>query len=476
MNETYQSPLITRYASKEMSHLFSEHYKYTLWRKLWVELAKAQKSLGLAISAEQVKALEAHINTINFSRVNEIEKTTRHDVMAHILAFAEDAPIAKSILHLGATSAFVTDNADLIQMRAALTLLKAKSLNLIWLLRQFAEKHADLATLSYTHFQSAQPTTYGKRACLWLQDFVLDFEDLNLREEQIQFLGAKGATGTQASFLALFDGDHQKVKKMEQLICSAFQFKEVIAVSGQTYTRKQDQRILSALCGLAASAHKFATDIRLLSHLQEVEEPFGTAQVGSSAMPHKRNPMRSERVCALSRFLISLNENPSYTLATQWLERSLDDSANRRLCIPEAFLTADALLNLLIYVVEGLKLYPKIISKNLEKELPFLALENILMLSVKKGKDRQQVHEILRKHSLEELHKIKEEGASSHLLQRIENDPSIGINQAEMQELLKQEHFVGRCKEQVLEFLLEQVDPLIQQFSHLKSERHKVDI
>ena len=475
-DKTYHCPLETRYASQEMSYLFSDHFKYVTWRKLWVALAKAEKSLGLPIETSQITALEAAIEAIDYSRVSELEKKFRHDVMAHISAFAEAAPQAKGIIHLGATSAFVTDNTDLIQMRAGLKILKSKLVVLIRFLKSFAESHAALATLSYTHFQSAQPTTYGKRACLWLQDFLFDLEDLNTREMQLQFLGAKGATGTQASFLSLFEGDHEKVKKLETLVAAAFGFDQIIPISGQTYTCKQDIRILSLLSGLAASAHKYATDLRLLSHLQELEEPFGSEQVGSSAMPHKRNPMRSERICSISRYLISLSENPSYTLATQWLERSLDDSANRRLCIPEAFLSADALLNLLIDVTGGMKLYPKVIAKNLEKELPFLLLETILISAVKKGKDRQRVHEILRNHSLESLQKIKEEGASNDLLQRIEKDSSIGLSKSEIQLLLKEENYIGRSKEQVAEFISGYVDPLLKKFQHLEPEIQKITL
>lgn len=477
MNQSiYQSPLSTRYASKEMSHLFSPEFKYTTWRKLWISLAKAEKSLGLPIEDAQIQAMEKKGEKIDFEMVMELEKKHRHDVMAHIAAFGQACPEAKAIIHLGATSAFVTDNTDIIQMREALHILKKKLLTLLRILATFAGQHAALGTLSYTHLQPAQPTTVGKRVCLWLQDFLFDFHDLLERLEDLRFLGVKGATGTQASFLSLFNGSIDKVKKLDHRVAKDFGFTSVFSISGQTYTRKQDIRIVSILTSMAASAHKFATDIRLLSHLKEIDEPFEASQIGSSSMPHKRNPMRCERICALSRFLLSLGENPSYTLATQWLERSLDDSANRRLVIPEAFLCADALLNLLINVSSGLVVYPKMIAKHLEEELPFLALENILMEVVKKGQDRGTAHARLRVHSLEASRQIKELGLSCDLLERIANDPLIGLSKKEIEKLMKVEHFYGLAKEQVTEFLQSEVNPVLKKFQDLKSEIPHVEI
>ncbi|NGX38469.1 MAG: Adenylosuccinate lyase [Chlamydiae bacterium] len=381
-----------------MSALFSDQNKYATWRKLWVALAKAEKSLGLPITDAQIASMEAHIENIDFPRVAEIEKETHHDVMAHIHAFGEVCPDAKGIIHLGATSAFVTDNTDVIQMRAALQLLKTKSLELVHILKNIAEEYASFPCLSYTHLQPAQPTTVGKRICLWLQDFYIDTQDLIAREADIHFLGLKGATGTQSSFMILLDQDSAKVEKLDQLVAKEMGFDNLFAISGQTYTRKQDQRIFAVLEGFAASSHKCATDLRLLAHFGEITEGRGEAQVGSSAMPHKRNPIYSERICALSRFLISLCQNPAYTLATQWLERTLDDSANRRLVIPEAFLSADAILSLLIDVFSNLQIDSETIEENLREKLPLLAMENLLMLAVKKGKDRQEVHEKFRAH------------------------------------------------------------------------------
>ncbi|MES2345842.1 MAG: adenylosuccinate lyase [Chlamydiota bacterium] len=456
---SYESPLISRYASQEMSYVFSPQYKHATWRKLWVALAKAEQSLGLSISDKQITAMESNIENIDFEKAKEYEKIHRHDVVAHIHTFGDACPESKAIIHLGATSCYVTDNTDLIQMREALYLLRGKCLHVIHNLKKFAEKHADLACLSFTHFQAAQPTTVGKRACLWLQDFIFDFHDLSSRIEDMQFLGAKGATGTQASFLALFENDSNKVKTLEKNIAHAMGFTKIIPLSGQTYSRKLDMRIFSALTGLAATASKIATDLRLLAHLKEIEEPFSEKQIGSSAMPYKRNPMRCERICALSRFLISLSENPSYTAATQWLERSLDDSANRRLAIPEGFLTADALLNLLINVTENLVVYPKQIQKNLEKELPFIATENILMASVKKGKDRQILHEKLRNLAL----KAKEEGEAYQLLEHISKDPDFSLSRSEINDLLKLEHFIGLAPLQVHDYLKNEVNPLLSQ-------------
>lgn len=465
----YQSPLSNRYASDEMSFLFSPYNRFLTWRKLWVALAKAQKTLGLPITNHQISALESAVEKIDIAKAEDYEKKFRHDVMAHIHAFGDSCPDARGIIHLGATSCFVTDNGDLIQMREGLKLLRNKVLQVIRQLNAFAKEHASLACLSYTHFQSAQPTTVGKRACLWLQDFLIDLSDIEHVLEDLRFLGVKGATGTQASFLALFEGDHHKVKQLEELVAKEMGFARLFHISGQTYTRKQDVRIISALSSFASSAHKFATDLRLLAHLKEIEEPFAEKQIGSSAMPYKRNPMRSERICGLSRFLISLNENPLYTEATQWFERTLDDSANRRLCLPEAFLTADAILNLLCNVAAGIIVHPKVIEKHLRDELPFLATELILMESVKRGKDRQSVHERLRIHSLESSRRIKEEGLPCDLLERITRDPEIGLSQADIAELTHLKHFLGRAIEQSHEFLHDEVAPVLKKHQDISS-------
>lgn len=478
MNEqaVYKNPLPHRYASPEMSSLFSPQFKYRTWRRLWTALAKAQQSLGAPITADQIKAMEQNIDKIDFDEVAKFEKKSRHDVMAHIAAFAACAPKAKPIIHLGATSAFVTDNGDLIQMREGLQILKRKFFLLIKEMASFAKKQAALGTLSYTHLQPAQPTTVGKRSCLWLQDFLIDFNTLLEREEGLRFLGVKGATGTGASFLALFNGDAKKVKKLDELVAKAFGFSHLFSISGQTYTRKQDILILSFLASFAASAHKFATDLRLLAHLKEIDEPHEKEQVGSTAMPHKQNPMRSERICSLARFLISLSENGFYNLATQWMERSLDDSANRRLVIPEAFLTADALLNLLINVASNLTLYPKMIQKHLEEELPFMALETILVEAVKKGKDRQSVHERLRLHSREASRRIKEEGLPPDLLERIERDKSIGLSKKEIEKLMKVENFYGLAEEQTHHFLESEVAPILKKFKKLNGPIPSVEL
>lgn len=457
----YQSPLSERYASEEMSFVFSPYYKFHTWRKLWLALAKSQKLLGLPITDGQISSLEKAVDKIDIVKAEEYEKKFRHDVMAHIHAFGDACPEARGIIHLGATSCFVTDNTDLIQIREALQILRGKVLQAIRHLNHFAEKYVSLPCLSYTHFQAAQPTTVGKRACLWLQDLLIDVADIEYALANLRFLGVKGATGTQASYLVLFEGDHQKVKKLEELVAKEMGFTHLFHISGQTYTRKQDIRIMSVLSSMAASAHKFATDLRLLAHLKEIEEPFAEKQVGSSAMPYKRNPMRSERICGLARFLISLNENPLYTEATQWFERTLDDSANRRLYLPEAFLTADAILNLFCNVTSDLIVHPKVIEKHLRDELPFLATEHVLMEAAKRGKDRQHVHERLRIHSLASSQKIKEEGAACDLLERLAHDSDIGLSKAEIDELANPRHFIGRAIQQTHEFLKDEVAPVL---------------
>ncbi len=463
-NPSFESPLFSRYASREMLHLFSPQYKYTTWRKLWIALAKGEQALGLPIHDDQIQSLERAIHDIDFARVAHYEKILNHDVMAHIHAYGDVCPDAKGILHMGATSCYVTDNTDLIQMREGLHILQAKLIEIVRRLKCQAEKYADTACLSYTHFQSAQPTTVGKRICMWIQDVLMDLHDIATQINNLHFLGVKGATGTQASFLSLFDGNTGKVLQLERYVAESMGFTKIIPISGQTYTRKQDMRIFHALSGIAATAHKFGTDLRLLAHRKEMEEPFGEQQVGSSAMPYKRNPTRSERMCGLARFLLSLDANPSYTAATQWLERSLDDSANRRLSIPEAFLVADAVLNLMIHLASNLVVYPKVIARHLEQELPFLATEQILMASVKKGKDRQSVHEKLRQYSMEVTQKWKEEGIVEDLLAKIIQDPSIGLLREEIEALLDPKHFIGMAPQQVLEFLQMEVHPILSKY------------
>lgn len=449
----YKSPLTERYASEEMSTIFSPQYKHTIWRKLWIALAKAEKALGLSITQEQIEELERHYQTIDFAAAEKQESLLHHDVMAHIQVFGEQCPLAKPIIHLGATSCYVTDNTDIIQMRAGLGILLLKLTQVIQQLASFAEKYKELACLGFTHLQPAQLTTVGKRTCLWIQDLLMDFQELEYRLENLRFLGVKGATGTQASFLALFDNDHNKVQQLDHLVADDLGFTNVFLVSGQTYTRKQDVQIINAIAGIAVSAHKFATDLRLLAHLKEIEEPFEEKQVGSSAMPYKRNPILAERICSLSRFLLSLAENPSYTAATQWLERTLDDSANRRLCLPEAFLTCDSILNLLLKVTASLVVYPKMIERHIQEELPFMATENILMACVKQGGDRQELHEKIRKHSKAAADNVKLNGQNNDLLDRLTQDPTFNLSKEKIAKILNVKNFIGCAPQQVDEFL-----------------------
>lgn len=475
LHRTYESPLATRYASPEISFIFSSEFKHVTWRRLWIALARAEKQLGLPITDSQIQEMEKHLHSIDYKKASEYEKELRHDVMAHIHTFGDLCPSAKGIIHWGATSCFVTDNADLIQAYEGLKLLRGKLVHVIGNLKTFAHEHADLACLGYTHFQAAQPTTVGRRAGLWIQDLLLDLKDLDVLLSDFPFLGAKGATGTQASFLFLFEGDHKKVKKLDELVAQEMGFSKLFSLSGQTYTRKQDMRIFSVLSGIAATAHKFANDMRLLAHLKELEEPFSSKQVGSSAMPHKRNPIRSERICGLARFLLSLAENPAYTAATQWLERSLDDSANRRLSFPEGFLTADALLNLMANVTAKIVVNPKIIAKNLQEELPFMAAETILMEAVKKGGDRQKIHERLKEHTHRASQEIKE-GKEPSLLEAIWKDKQIGLTQKEVEALSRIELFTGRAKEQLLEFLSQEVEPALKKHASLTAVLPSVEI
>ena len=453
MSDKYENPLCKRYASVGMQRIFSDENKFSTWRKLWIALAESQQELGLNISAEQLEEMKAHVYKINYETAARIEHEIRHDVMAHIRAYGEQCPLAAPIIHLGATSCYVGDNTDIILQRSALLLIKKLVINTLSRLYDFAEKYKALPCLGYTHFQAAQPTTVGKRAALWIQDLLMDLEHLNFMLDNLKLLGCKGTTGTGASFLALFDGDHDKVKALERKIAEKVGFSSVYPVSGQTYSRKIDYYSLSVLSGIAQSAYKFSNDIRLLSHLKEVDEPFEKAQVGSSAMAYKRNPMRSERIASLARYVMTDALNPALTASAQWLERTLDDSANRRISIPEAFLAVDAILLLMINIVEGLSVYPKMIEKHLQEELPFMASENILMHCVKKGGDRQELHERIRMHSMEAAKKIKLDGEENDLISRILTDSAFRLTRDEVDSIMRAEQFTGRAKEQTEEFL-----------------------
>ena len=457
----YQSPFSQRYVNEEMSYLFSLQKKHSTWRKIWVALAECEKDLGLSISQEQIDELKAHVQTIDFQKANAYEKVVNHDVMAHIHAYGDDCPLAKPIIHLGATSCTITDNADLLIMREALQIVRRKLVILIENLSKRAIEYKDLPCLSYTHFQPAQPTTVGKRICLWLQDFFIDLKELDHRLDEFYFLGINGATGTQASFLELFHQNHEKVKQLNQQFVRRLSAEKVFSISGQTYTRKQDMLILEALSNIAVSAHKMSTDLRLLAHEKEIEEPFGENQVGSSAMPYKRNPMLNERVCSLSRYVLSLTENTRYTASIQWLERTLDDSANRRLCIPEAFLAIDAVLEALIDISKNMVIYPQMVLKNLNAELPFMATENILMALTQKGKDRQVMHKKIRDYCQEMGYLIKNEGSENTLLQKLQEDPDLSLSPEELKSIFSAENFVGRAPEQVEEFLSNEVFPYV---------------
>lgn len=472
----YISPLTTRYASREMKEIFSPFNKYKTWRKLWVALAEAQQELGLKITNEQISQLKAEISAIDFAKVKAYESLSRHEVMAHIEAYGDACPKAKGIIHLGATSAYVMDNGNLIQMDQGLKLLKGKLVVLIEKLNHLSLKGIDTPCLGFTHFQPAQPTTVGKRSSLWLQDFVTDFNDLEHLMDSFPFLGAKGAIGSQASYMALFKNDHQKVKALDEKITRKMGFTKSYIVSSQTFPRKQEMRILNVLASFAASVHKCATDIRILSHLNEVEEPFREAQVGSSAMPYKRNPITAERACALARFVLSLWNNPAYTASLQWLERTLDDSANRRLAIPEAFLATDSLLSLMGNLIDGLKVFPKMMHTRLEEHLPYLAMEHLLAAATLKGEDRGIIHDKLRKHAFEAGKQKREEGKSSDLLKRIAEDPSIDLSEEEITALLKPENLRGRSREQVIEFLKLEVEPLLEKNLSLKTLLPPLDV
>ncbi len=462
MNEDgYTSPLSERYASKEMQYIFSPEKKFRTWRRLWIALAEAEKELGLNITDEQIEELKAHADDINYDIAKDKEKEIRHDVMSHVYAYGVQCPKAKGIIHLGATSCYVGDNTDIILMSEAMGIVRTKLVNVISELAGFADKYKDLPTLAFTHFQPAQPTTVGKRATLWIQDFMMDLADLDYVRGSLKLLGSKGTTGTQASFLELFDGDREKVDRLDPIIAEKMGFDACYPVSGQTYSRKVDTRVMNVVAGIAASAHKMSNDIRLLQHLKEVEEPFEDNQVGSSAMAYKRNPMRSERMASLSRYIMIDALNPAVTSANQWFERTLDDSANKRLSVPEGFLAVDGVLDLCLNVVDGLVIYDKVIKKHLMSELPFMATENIMMDAVKKGGDRQELHERIRRLSMEAGANVKERGGENNLLDLIASDGSFGLTREELQASMDPSKYIGCAPDQVERFLRDSVGPLL---------------
>ena len=460
--DRYVSPLSERYASKEMQYVFSPDKKFKTWRRLWIALAETEKELGLSITQEQIDELKAHAEDINYEVAKEREKVVRHDVMSHVYAYGQQCPKAKGIIHLGATSCYVGDNTDIIVMSEALEIVRKKLINVIAELAKFANNYKNQPTLAFTHFQPAQPTTVGKRATLWMQEFLMDLQDLEYVKSTLKLLGSKGTTGTQASFLELFDGDQEKIDQIDPMIAKKLGFEACYPVSGQTYARKVDTRVLNVLAGIAASAHKFSNDIRLLQHLKEVEEPFEKTQIGSSAMAYKRNPMRSERIASLSRYVMIDALNPAITSATQWFERTLDDSANKRLSVPEGFLAIDGILDLCLNVVDGLVVYPKVIEKRLMSELPFMATENIMMDAVKAGGDRQELHERIRELSMEAGRNVKEKGLDNNLLDLIAADPAFGLNEEELKKTMDPAKYVGRAPLQVENFLKKVVDPVLE--------------
>ena len=474
--DRYVSPLSERYASKEMQYIFSPDMKFRTWRRLWIALAETEKELGLPITQEQIDELKAHKDDINYDVAKERERQVRHDVMYHVYAYGVQCPKAKGIIHLGATSCYVGDNTDIIVMTEALKLVKKKLVNVIAELAKFAEKYKDLPTLAFTHFQPAQPTTVGKRATLWMQEFMLDLEDLNYVLSTMKLLGSKGTTGTQASFLELFDGDQETIDKIDPMIAEKMGFKQCYPVSGQTYSRKVDTRVVNILAGIAASAHKFSNDIRLLQHLKEVEEPFEKSQIGSSAMAYKRNPMRSERIASLSRFVMVDAMNPAITSATQWFERTLDDSANKRLSVPEGFLAIDGILDLCLNVVDGLVVYPKVIEKRLRSELPFMATENIMMDAVKAGGDRQELHERIRELSMEAGKTVKVEGKDNNLLELIAADPAFNLTLEELEKTMDPAKYTGRASVQVDAFLKNVINPMLEENKDLLGMTAEINV
>ena len=477
VKDTYESPLSARYASKEMKYIFSPDKKFRTWRKLWIALAESEKELGLPITQEQIDELKAHADDINYEVAQEREKIVRHDVMSHVYAYGVQCPNAKGIIHLGATSCYVGDNTDIIIMTEGLKLIRNKLITVIRNLSKFADEYKALPTLAFTHFQPAQPTTVGKRATLWLQELLMDLEDVEYQLSKAKLLGSKGTTGTQASFLELFDGDHEKCKMLDHKIAEKMGYKACFPVSGQTYSRKLDSQFLNVLAGIAQSSAKFSNDIRLLQHLKEVEEPFEKNQIGSSAMAYKRNPMRSERIGSLSRYVMVDVLNGYFTTATQWFERTLDDSANKRLSIPEAFLAVDGILSLYANVADGLVVYPKVIEQRLRKELPFMATENIMMDAVKKrGADRQQLHEKIREHSMAASRVVKVEGGENDLLERIAADEAFGVTIEELEKILKPENYTGRAKEQTEDFLNECIKPVLEKYADVESDKPEINV
>lgn len=476
MRDVYESPLSQRYADRKMKYLFSPDMKFRTWRKLWIALAETERELGLPVTEEQVEELKAHAEDINYEVAEAREKEVRHDVMSHVYAYGQQCPKAAGIIHLGATSCYVGDNTDVIVMTEAMKLIREKLVAVLRVLSKFADEYKALPTLAFTHFQPAQPTTVGKRATLWIQDLLMDLEDVEYQLSKAKLLGCKGTTGTQASFLELFEGDHEKCRELDRRIAEKMGYQDCFAVSGQTYSRKLDSQMLSILSGIAQSAAKFSNDIRLLQHLKEVEEPFEKNQIGSSAMAYKRNPMRSERIASLARYVIADAVNPAMTEAAQWFERTLDDSANKRLSVPEAFLAVDGILNLYANVADGLVVYPKVIEQHLLRELPFMATENIMMDAVKRGGDRQELHERIRVHSMAAAKVVKEEGGENDLLSRIANDPIFGVTLEELSEIIKPEKYVGRAPKQTEEFLSEVVEPVLKKYEGMQEEKPEINV
>jgi len=476
LNNIYESPLNTRYASDEMKEIFSPDRKFKTWRRLWIALAKSEKALGLNITDEQIAEMEKFKDDINYDVAKAREKEVRHDVMSHVYAYGVQCPKAKAIIHLGATSCYVGDNTDIIIMTEGLKLIRKKLVNVIYRLKIFADEYKNLPTLGFTHFQPAQLTTVGKRACLWIQELLMDLEDVEYQLSKAKLLGSKGTTGTQASFLELFDGDHEKVKKLDEMITKEMGFDAYFPVSGQTYSRKLDSQFLNVLSSIAQSAYKFSNDLRLLQHLKEVEEPFEKSQIGSSAMAYKRNPMRSERISSLARYVIANSINPAITASTQWFERTLDDSANKRISVPESFLAADAILNIYLNVASGMVVYPKVIEQHILKELPFMATENIMMQAVKNGGDRQELHEKIRIHSMAAARVVKEEGKENDLIERIVKDESFNLNLDDINAVLKPENFIGRAKEQTEEFLKDYVSPVLDKYKDVLGEEAELSV
>lgn len=476
MRDTYESPLSSRYADKEMKYLFSPDMKFKTWRRLWIALAESEMELGLPVTQEQVDELKAHADDINYEVAEARERVVRHDVMSHVYAYGQQCPKAAGIIHLGATSCYVGDNTDIIIMTEAMKVVRKKLVNVIRVLSKFAEEYKDLPTLAFTHFQPAQPTTVGKRATLWIQEFLMDLENVEYQIGKAKLLGSKGTTGTQASFLELFDGNDELAAKIDGKIAEKLGYETCFAVSGQTYPRKLDSQMLNVLSCIAQSAAKFSNDIRLLQHLKEVEEPFEKNQIGSSAMAYKRNPMRSERIASLARYVVVDALNPAITASTQWFERTLDDSANKRISVPEAFLATDAILNLVMNVADGLVVYPKVIEQHLRRELPFMATENIMMDAAKRGADRQELHEHVRVHSMAASKVIKEEGGENDLLERIAGDPIFGVTLEELKGIVDPHKYVGRAPRQTEIFLRETVQPVLERYADLETETAEINL